>query len=179
VSSPSEVPGALPTVACGRGFKAEADTSRPVTADGTPDGTATPDAVRATLRALALGEPPDSGGPTDPEALVEEAEAALSGVDAAAGFADGGGFERLRSVASGGAAAGADADPDGAVVARAATVLDALSRYRDAYRAVVDAGADPVDRDGGDSTTRDDAADHFHSAHDSPIPDRAERRDDR
>ncbi|PSQ06941.1 hypothetical protein BRC97_04505 [Halobacteriales archaeon QS_6_71_20] len=180
-----------------------------MTGDAATGGTSGSDAVRARLQALALGKPPEPVEPTDPEALVEEAETALSSVRAAAAFAETDGFRRLRPVA-----AGAGGRTDDAVARRATAVLDALSRYRSAYRAVggaaderpkpKDSGrpeggrsvedSEPVEngesvgygeRDGdGESAGSGpggggDAADHFHSAHDSHIPDGAVRGDNR
>ncbi|MFC7069285.1 hypothetical protein [Halobaculum lipolyticum] len=137
------------------------------------------DAVRDTLRALATGATPN--GTRDHERVVAAAEAALTDVESAAEFADGGGFDRVRTVVD---AAGVD----GAVERRARAVLDTLAAYRAAYRRASDdrdpAGAAGSARDAGgagtDAAVRDaarDAPDHFRSTHDSHIP-RAELPDD-
>lgn len=92
------------------------------------------DAVREALRALATGDRRAPRASADRRALVAEAEAALEGVEAAAGFAESGGFERLRSVAG--------EETGDAIRCRARAVLDVLARYRRAYRGSDGAGSD-------------------------------------
>jgi hypothetical protein len=138
------------------------------------------DQIREALRTLAV-DPPRPDGDSDGERdgdrdsdgtgstpratpaqrdLVAEAEEALATVEAAAVFAAADGFRRTRTVAE------SVADPT--VARRARAVVEAIERYRAAYREGTRyAGAARESAD----------PDHFHSAHDSHIP-AAEQLDD-
>lgn len=159
-----------------RGLKSDRGTTDAVTPAPTAADDADADAVRDTLCALATGATPERAG--DHERVVANAEAALTDVETAAEFADGGGFDRVRTVV--GAAA-----VDGAVERRARAVLDTLAAFRAAYRRASDdydppgatGGAGASDAAGASDGAAGDAPDHFRSTHDSHIP-RAELADD-
>ncbi|UIP00829.1 hypothetical protein Hbl1158_05590 [Halobaculum sp. CBA1158] len=155
-------------VAAGADADADSDADVDVAAGadaGGPDGVGA-DAVRASLRALALDDAPAigaSGGDADAEGgdrnptvdrsrveqrrLVADAEAAMSSVERAAAFADSGGFDGVRELVGDGTGV------DDTLRRRAERVLDGLAAYRTAHREAV--GTRAV---------------HFHPGHDSHMP---------